>query len=193
MPDETMKGTSHYRLVRLDDHEELQIAEGEPDPRGWNVRTSDGRTVGRVDSLIADTGAMKIRYLDVALDGDALLLPDERHVLIPIGGATLEAREDVVRLPTLSSGTVAQLPPYRHEAMTRADEQELLRRFDGTYSTVPPADFYAHRHFSDQHFFGKRLRKREGSAYLTRSEAQFLRKERVDIETPGDSRVDDAR
>lgn len=170
MPDETMQGNTHYRLARLEDLDGYQVADGEPDPRGWDVRAADGRTVGRVDSLIADTGAMKVRYLDVALDGDALGLPDDRHVLIPIGGATLTEKEDVVGLPALKSNEVAQLASYRHNEISRDDEHRLMGQFDSRFTAAPYADFYSHQHFNDQAFFGTRRRKKDGAAYLTRSD-----------------------
>ena len=173
MPDETMKGNTQYRLARLDDLDGYQVADGETDPRGWDVRAADGRTIGRVDSLIADTGAMKVRYLDVALDTDALNLPEERHVLIPIGGATLAEREDVVGLPSLTSSRVAQLPPFRHEEISREDERRLMGQFDSRYTAAPYADFYSHQHFDDQAFFGTRRRTKDGTAYLTRSEEEL--------------------
>lgn len=168
MPDETMQGNTHYRLARLEDLDGYQVADGEPDPRGWDVRAANGRTIGRVDSLIADTGAMKVRYLDVALDKDALNLSEDRHVLIPIGGATLAEKEDVVGLPSLQSSRVAQLPPYRHTEISREDEYRLMAQFDGRYISAPYADFYSHQHFNDQAFFGTRRRKKDGAAYLTR-------------------------
>jgi hypothetical protein len=216
MPDETMQGNTHYRLARLEDLDGYQVADGEPDPRGWDVRAADGKTVGRVDSLIADTGAMKVRYLDVALDRDAFNLSDDRHVLIPIGGATLAEREDVVGLPSLESRRVAQLPPYRHTEISREDEYRLMEQFDSRYTVAPYADFYSHQHFSDRGFFGTRRQTRHGAAYLTRSEEELAVGKRrvkagevgvkkrvetervkkavqVDIETKGAARIDDQR
>ena len=42
----TMQGNTQYRLARLDDLDGYKVADGEPDPRGWDVRAADGRTVG---------------------------------------------------------------------------------------------------------------------------------------------------
>ena len=180
MPDETMQGNAQYRLARLEDLDGYHVAEGEPDPRGWDVRAADGRTIGHVDSLIADTGSMKVRYLDVALDKDALDLTEDRHVLIPIGGATLAEKEDVVGLPSLQSSRVAQLPAYRHAGISREDEHRLMGQFDSRYTAAPYADFYSHQHFNDQAFFGSRRRKKDGAAYLTRSEEELaVGKQRV--------------
>ncbi len=168
MPDSTMQGNSDYRLARLEELDGYRVAEGDPDPRGWEVRAADGRTIGQVDSLIADTGAMKVRYLGVELDKDALRLPEDRHVLVPIGGARLDEKDDVVDLSTLSSAQVVTFPAYRHGKISRDDEHRLMGQFDDRYTPAPYADFYSHQHFSDQRFFGNRRRGREGAAYLIR-------------------------
>ena len=159
---------STYQLARLADLDDFKIAEGAPDPRGWDVQAADGRTIGKVDSLIADVSAMKVRYLDVELDDKALGLEEERHVLIPIGGATLHEKDDAVYLATLPSTRVRMLPSYQHTALTRPEEQFYRQRFDTAYTPSElEADFYAHAHFDDRRFFGRR-RRADGS-YLVRA------------------------
>ncbi|HEY0778990.1 MAG TPA: PRC-barrel domain-containing protein, partial [Gemmatirosa sp.] len=55
-------------LGRLNDLDEYKVADGYPDIRGWDVRTSDGSAVGKVGDLIVDTAALRVRYLDVEVD-----------------------------------------------------------------------------------------------------------------------------
>ena len=38
--------------------------------RGWEVRTTEGRRIGKVDDLLVDRQAMRVKYLDVELDRD---------------------------------------------------------------------------------------------------------------------------
>jgi len=57
-------------LRRLSDAD-LEVAEHEPDVRGWTMVASDGDELGEVDDLIVDTNAMKVRYLEVE--------PAEKH------------------------------------------------------------------------------------------------------------------
>jgi hypothetical protein len=168
MRHDTMKETTTPQLARLDDLDDIRIADGDPDPRGWDVLSADGRTVGRVDTLIADTAAMKVRYLDVELDEKALGLEEDRHVLIPIGGAALHEKEDIVYLATLPSARLRMLPPYRHGMLTRPDEQFYREEFDAGYApSERGADFYAHAHFDDRRFLGRRRHGDQG--YLTRA------------------------
>lgn len=168
MRDDTTKKTTSHRLARLEDLTELQVAEGNPDPRGWDVESADGRKVGMVDSLIADPDAMKVRYLDVELDKNALRLDEERHVLIPIGGAALDEKDDTVYLRTFPS-TLRTLPPYDHGRLTRVDEELVRQYFDFQYTpSARETDFYAHAHFDERRFLGRRRRSVENATYLTR-------------------------
>ena len=173
MTDKTMKGNSEHRLARLDELDGYRVADGEPDPRGWEVRSSDGRTVGKVDSMIADTGTMKVRYLDIELDKDTMKLSEERHVLVPIGGATLHENDDVVGLPMLSSSQIAKLAPWNHGSISREDEHRMMTQFDSRYTPAPYADFYSHQNFNDKGFFGARREGRGEASYLTRSEEEL--------------------
>ena len=60
--------SAHPRCAALRDLGNYKVADGYPDPRGWTVRSADGRDVGTVRDLIVDTGTMQTRYLAVRLD-----------------------------------------------------------------------------------------------------------------------------
>lgn len=105
-------------LKRLDDYE---VADGDPDPRGWRVVGRDGRTLGEVDHLVGDTGAMEVAFLVVDIDDD--LLADDRLVLVPVGYVTLDTDDDNVELP-LTSRTLLALPAYTEDDLT----QDLISR-----------------------------------------------------------------
>ncbi len=117
------------RLASLDQLPDLQVAEGEPDPRGWEVVAADGRRVGEVDELIVDTAAMKVRYLDCDLDQRALHLHEDRHVLIPVGYAELVPGTRRVRVGGLTSADVGGLAPYRGAPIAREDEDALRSEY----------------------------------------------------------------
>lgn len=119
---------SASRIVPLSDLHTHKIASGDPDVRGWPVVAGDGRTVGRVDGLLVDTAAMRVRYLDVILDlGPAA---GERHVLIPVGFVRLGGSEDQVYVEGLRSEEAALLPAYDGGEVTREAEAALRARFD---------------------------------------------------------------
>jgi uncharacterized protein (TIGR02271 family) len=53
-------------LKPLSELPDYKVEPGDPDPRGWTVVTADGRSIGRVEDLVIDTSAMKVRQLIVA-------------------------------------------------------------------------------------------------------------------------------
>jgi sporulation protein YlmC with PRC-barrel domain len=63
---------------------EFRIGKGEPDIRGWEVRTLNGREVGRVDDLLVDTDAGEVVMMDVEMRGS------ERHIELPIRSAQID-------------------------------------------------------------------------------------------------------
>ena len=99
------------RLAHLDELDDYKVADGEPDVRGWRVKTADGRTIGKVEDLLVDCGLMQVRYLEVELDRKALDLPEDRHVLLPVADARLNDDDDVV-LVRAGAAEFAGLPAY---------------------------------------------------------------------------------
>lgn len=105
------KAENDARLTPLENLDDCKVAEGDPDVRGWDVTGADGERVGRVNDLVVDTAAMRVRYLDVTLDERAGGSGD-RHVLIPIGGARLDDADDAVRLDYLDAAQLSAFPSY---------------------------------------------------------------------------------
>jgi uncharacterized protein (TIGR02271 family) len=65
--------TRSYSHLNLGDHlkplselPDYKVEPGDPDPRGWTVISTDGRSLGRVEDLVIDTSAMKVRQLIVS-------------------------------------------------------------------------------------------------------------------------------
>ncbi len=111
-------------VVPLSKLHDLEVADGEPDVRGWSVVSADGRKIGEVDQLLVDTDAMKVRYLDVEMsDGSAGA--EGRHTLLPIGYAALDRHTQTVRATTLHAADCAGVPPYGREPLTRQGAMEL--------------------------------------------------------------------
>lgn len=180
------------RLVHLDDVSDLQVADGDPDIRGWDVRTADGEKIGKVKDLIIDTGLMKVRYIEAQIDKNVLNASDDRHVLIPIGSARLDDDEDDVYL---SSSIIdpRTLPPYDRNALSRDYEVSLRDRFpSAANSGTNPAmsssqtladrsdnedDFYRDDRYDDQRFFGQRRRGRESANYIGPTGDDVMRRE----------------
>lgn len=178
MPDSTP------RVAALGDLGDFQVADGYPDPRGWDVTTADGQKVGKVHDLIVDTGEMRTRYLDVKLDKDAIGASDDRDVLLPVGAAQLDENDDNVMLGSWTEAQLAALPAFEHGEISRQYEDSVLARMPGAGVAAgvaaSGANYYDNAHFDDQRFFGARGRHGNagdvndaGSRRLTLSEEEL--------------------
>ncbi len=126
------------RVVPLDQLDDFRVAEGDPDVRGWEVIASDGQKVGEVDQLLVDTAVMKVRYLDVDIDGGLLgEVGRSRHVLIPIGYARLDQFGDHVVVDALASSDVAGLPEYYRQVITQEFEEHLHQQLGFVHNDSP--------------------------------------------------------
>jgi hypothetical protein len=115
-------------LRRLSEIDDYRVASGAPDPRGWSVSAADGGEVGRVRDLLVDTGALRVRYLDVELDA-AAPGTGERHVLLPIGRARLDDARERVIVDMLPAAALRALPRYDGLAFDRQYESAVRRGF----------------------------------------------------------------
>ena len=158
-------------LARLDELDDYKVADGEPDVRGWDVVASDGRKIGEVKHLIADTAQMRVRYLEVELDRDLRAggaSGDDRNALIPIGAVRLNDDKDDVIVDSLSSVEFGSFPAYSSTGTFDRDyESSVASRFTGgagsarsTTGTAAGAttggadrdDFYDNDRFDDSRY-----------------------------------------
>ena len=149
---------------------DLQVADGEPDIRGWNVVGQDRRTIGTVHDLVVDSAELKVRYMDVEMRRAVIAADHDRHVLIPIGYARLDEDDDRVLVNNIATTAAGSLPAFEHAPITREQEVALHQ----TYADASPAagampereqDYYGHDRFDDSRFWGKRDR---AAGYLRR-------------------------
>jgi uncharacterized protein (TIGR02271 family) len=127
------------RVVPMNQLSGYKVADGEPDIRGWDVMASDGRRLGRVDDLLVDTQANKVRYVDV--EGGP-----QGHVTIPIGYARLERDSKQVLVDRLSDDQFGALPAYDRGPITRDYEERVGRACNLQGSPATP-DFYENEAF----------------------------------------------
>jgi sporulation protein YlmC with PRC-barrel domain len=82
------------RLARLSELRNYKVADGEPDIRGWEVRTISGRQLGEVTELLVDTEAGEVVMIDVDVRDSG------RHGFAPVRAAMIDRTARVVRLDT---------------------------------------------------------------------------------------------
>ena len=66
------------------------VSSGEPDIRGWEVRTVSGRQLGAVSDLLIDQGKGEVVLLDVDLPGT------DRHTFVPIRVVQIDRGKRIV-------------------------------------------------------------------------------------------------
>ena len=119
-----MDNMKQRRLQELD-RSDFEIVRGEPDIRGWDVRGTNARKVGEVEDLIVDAQEKKVRYMVVDLDDNELKLR-HRKVLIPIGLAELDQKDDDVLIPNISAQQLGELPDYDRNSLTADVERRIF-------------------------------------------------------------------
>lgn len=65
-------------LTALSSLDSWKVSDGDPDIRGWDVRTVSGRQLGCVSDLLIDADAGEVVLLDIDLPGT------DRHTFVPI-------------------------------------------------------------------------------------------------------------
>lgn len=113
MNNEQPRGERYARLSELGDY---HVSAEDPDPRGWTAIDQSGDALGRVNDLIVDTDAMKVRYLEIEVAG------------------------------TGASGGRARIPADRVDVDTQAQcvvldfDRSELASYVGAYATAGTAD-----------------------------------------------------
>lgn len=145
---------------------DFEIADGQPDIRGWDVKDEYGKKIGEVDELIFDRESRKVRYIVLDLEGNVFDL-DTRDVLVPIGIAQLHDKDDDVILPGVTAGVLRTLPEYDEDDISDDAEYKIRNAFAGiggaalagtTISTgiENREDFYNHDHFNENNLYRNR-------------------------------------
>jgi hypothetical protein len=114
------------RLVRLSELSKYTVADGEPDIRGWEVRTISGRQLGEVAELLVDTDAGEVVMLDINVASNG------RHSFAPVRAAMIDRTARVVRLDT---GDLQddELPSLASGAAGEDDAREFGERYERAY------------------------------------------------------------
>lgn len=142
-------------LRRLRDLPDLEVADNNPDVRGWTVRGNDGQALGVVFELIVEPKAMKVRYLDVELDARFHINEYENHILLPIGVAALDTDDDNIFVPMLNAESVLSYPHYVEIEITREYEEAMLHSLGIVSATTTPR-FYEQKSYDADSFYSSR-------------------------------------
>jgi hypothetical protein len=106
---------SRRRLISMDDLDGYTVASGEPDIRGWDVCTLNGRELGEVKDLLVDPDRGEVISLEMALHTDGV------HVEVPLRSVQLDRKRKVVMV---DSGDVEGANRSDVRARDRMSEEE---------------------------------------------------------------------
>jgi hypothetical protein len=148
-----------------------EIADNEPDIRGWKLVDSHNVQIGEIKELLFDVVSKKVRYLIVDLNGKPLNLLS-RDIIIPIGLADLDGTQNVVYIPDVTVGHLATLPEYKKGKVTFKTEREIrdvfipqnstaadrLANFEGRDNPEREA-FYNNDYYDENRMYKKRILK----------------------------------
>lgn len=140
--------TERERLVPMSTLESWTVSEGEPDVRGWEVRTIGGRRLGVVGDLLIDDVVGEVVFLDIDLSATdrrtfvpvRVVLIDRARQLVLMDSADLPdadtPRADRSRTPGRRAADVGTV---RYPIKDREIVRERPRVADDALQAAPPS------------------------------------------------------
>ncbi|GAB3637763.1 hypothetical protein GCM10027422_33530 [Hymenobacter arcticus] len=118
-------------LRRLRDLPTFEMATGDPDPRGWTVRGSDGQPFGTVYELLVDPVGQRVLYLDVVLAAGLPGVPApaphaDQRILLPLAAVNLDTEGSSVFVTSLSHANISTYPLFV-DFILPGDFEEIMR------------------------------------------------------------------
>ncbi len=147
------------KLFRLNDLSDYEIADNQPDIRGWKLIGSDGVRFGKVRDLLIEKEFEKVRYVDVELENEFRGEAHNSHILVPIGMVALREHENELFVDNLTRGTIRDWPAYGGDKIDRSYEDSIRTRlFAGQkdWTPVGSQSYYDYDYYDDTGFRGRR-------------------------------------
>ena len=154
----TREETNEYRRLESLADSDYEIADGNPEIQGWDIKDDLGERVGEVRNLLFNPSSKKVRYIVANLDLES---KTSRSILIPIGLAELHETDDEVYIPGITAAQLHAAPDYSEEAIVEMYEEKVLNTFRAEPDSTEPythdmEKFYSHPHFDDQKIYHRR-------------------------------------
>ncbi len=156
-----------------------EIADGQEDIRGWDVKDAEGNKYGEVEELIFDEETRKVRYIVLDMDDNELDIDDDRKVLIPIGIAELHENDDDVILYNTTIAQIMSLPEYDKKSLDANAENNILTALMTGGVAMQEADYY-----NDENLYRNRSQKRNEASTIPVIE-ESLEVGKAQVETGG--------
>jgi sporulation protein YlmC with PRC-barrel domain len=116
---------SRRRLVSIDDLDGYKVADGEPDIRGWDVCTLNGRELGSVEDLLVDPERGDVVMLEMTMRGDGV------HAEIPLRSVQLDRGRKVVVVDSGDVESHDRNETRARDRMSEAEREEVRSTYRG--------------------------------------------------------------
>lgn len=122
-----MSTDKERNLCYLEELSNYEVANSDKDVRGWEVKDTDGRVIGKVENLLVNKQTERVAYLDVEVDAsiieanykpydskakdgvhDFINEDGENHLILPIGLAELNLEDELVLTNNINHKTFAE-------------------------------------------------------------------------------------
>jgi photosynthetic reaction center H subunit len=123
-PELTYEGTPRTVPMRVaNDH---WVAEEDPDPRGWDVITTDGLIAGLVADIWVDRAEANARFIEVALPD-----PLARHVIVPVELTQVQtnAAGGIIKVVCVTAAQLAAAPVTASPDFLSAREEDRIQAY----------------------------------------------------------------
>ena len=109
------EGARRHNLVPMHELDGYTFADGEPDIRGWDVRTLSGREIGEIEDLLVDTNRGEVVMVEVEMRDGGM------RAEVPIRSVQLDRESKAV---IVDSGDVDARQDQRPRDRMRAVERD---------------------------------------------------------------------
>lgn len=106
----------------------FEVAQNESDIRGWIIKNSQGRVLGKVSDLLFDTESEKVLYMVMDMVGNEMHLK-ERKVMLPLEHADLQEAYKHVVFSGVMANELTELPTYEKGKVSKTVEELVYRVF----------------------------------------------------------------
>ena len=143
-------------LYKLKDLKNYKIVKPDADVRGWNVLSSDKKSIGIIDDILVNPKLKKVGYLDIYLNNDIKIKNGNRHLFVPVNMIKLDWENETVNL--LNIKTITSLRRIEPEEKEKIKYQPEI--MDQDYlSQIGDDNLYNNKLFDESNFHKSKEKK----------------------------------
>lgn len=142
-------------LYKIKDIKNYEIAKSKSDIIGWNVFSSDKKSIGIIDDILVDPDLKKESYLDIYLRSDIEIKNNSRHLFVPAGKIKLDPENQAVYL--LNIKTVISLRNTEYGEKENGQSLHDISAQDNRQRNND--DFYSNTLFDESNFHKSKEKK----------------------------------